>query len=174
MKPVILAISGAKNVGKTTLITNLIPLLKKNNLSVAVIKHDGHHFVPDIPNTDTFLIQQAGADGTAIFSDTDFMIVRKRRNKIKHFEEELLKAFPDVSLTLLEGFKNTNYPKIELLREGINTVPFSPMSSLLALVSNTNNLSEAYPDIPFFLFEDMDKICGFILSYYHMAAKPTT
>ena len=53
-KQLILAVSGIKNSGKTTLITALLPALKKRNLSTAVIKHDGHEFEADIPGTDTW------------------------------------------------------------------------------------------------------------------------
>lgn len=165
MKPVILAISGAKNVGKTTLITNLIPYLKKHSLTVYVIKHDGHDFIPDVPNTDTFYMQQAGADGTAIFSDSTVMIVKKRTDKIKDFETRIFQAFPNADMILLEGFKNTSYPKIEVLRKEINLKPLSAKSSLIALVSDTLSLHKEYC-VPLFTWNDTTNICKFVLSFY--------
>ena len=53
-KQFILAVSGVKNSGKTTLITKLLPGLKKRGLQVAVIKHDGHDFEADVPGTDSW------------------------------------------------------------------------------------------------------------------------
>ena len=41
-KPFLLAISGCKNSGKTTLITKLIPKFCEKGYKVATIKHDGH------------------------------------------------------------------------------------------------------------------------------------
>lgn len=76
-KPMLFAISGVKNSGKTTLITKLIPILTEKGLKVATIKHDGHEFAPDVPGTDTWAHLQAGALGTAIFSDTKFMVVKQ-------------------------------------------------------------------------------------------------
>ena len=67
-KQFILAVSGVKNSGKTTLITKLLPELKKRGLQVAVIKHDGHDFEADVPGTDSWKYAQAGADGTCVFS----------------------------------------------------------------------------------------------------------
>ena len=49
--PVIAAVSGIKNTGKTTLITRLIPCLTRRGLKTAVIKHDGHEFEADVPGT---------------------------------------------------------------------------------------------------------------------------
>ena len=59
--PFIFAISGYKNSGKTTLITKLIPELKQRGYRVAVIKHDGHDFEADVPGTDSYRHQKAGA-----------------------------------------------------------------------------------------------------------------
>lgn len=67
-KQFILAVSGVKNSGKTTLITKILPLLKAKGLNVAVIKHDGHDFEADVPETDSWKFAKAGADSTLIFS----------------------------------------------------------------------------------------------------------
>lgn len=64
----IFAISGVKNSGKTTLICRLLEIFKDKGLKVAVLKHDGHDFVPDVPGTDTYCQLQSGAYGTAVFS----------------------------------------------------------------------------------------------------------
>ena len=40
----IVAISGIKNSGKTTLICRLLEIFKEKGLRVAVLKHDGHDF----------------------------------------------------------------------------------------------------------------------------------
>ena len=59
---------GVKNSGKTTLICRLLEIFKDKGLKVAVLKHDGHDFVPDVPGTDTYCQLQSGAYGTAVFS----------------------------------------------------------------------------------------------------------
>ena len=60
-RPAVLAVSGAHNSGKTTLLEKLIPLLRARGLKVGVIKHDGHDFTPDVPGTDSFRLREAGA-----------------------------------------------------------------------------------------------------------------
>ena len=87
----ILAISGVKNSGKTTLITRILPELKRLGLNVAVIKHDGHDFQADIPGTDTWKMAEAGACGTLVFSEKKYMMVKYAPSpSIK----ELIREFP--------------------------------------------------------------------------------
>ena len=98
----IFAISGVKNSGKTTLICRLLEIFKDKGLKVAVLKHDGHDFVPDVPGTDTYCQLQSGAYGTAVFSAGKYMLV-KQQPQIS--EKELAEFFPEADLILLEGFK---------------------------------------------------------------------
>ena len=108
--PYIFAISGEKNSGKTTLIEAMLPIFKENGLRTAVIKHDGHSFEPDVPGTDTYRFLNSGACGTAVFDSAKFMLVKY----CSISEKELLAAFPDADLILIEGLKNSDYPKIFL------------------------------------------------------------
>lgn len=89
-KPVLIAVSGVKNSGKTTLIQKIIPKLKENGLKVATIKHDGHDFEADVEGTDTYKHKKAGAYGTAIFSKNKFMIIKEQKDTC---EEELISYF---------------------------------------------------------------------------------
>ena len=106
--PFIFAISGYKNSGKTTLITKLIPELKQRGYRVAVIKHDGHDFEADVPGTDSYRHQKAGAYGTAVFSSNRILITKECREPN---EIQLMRAFPEADIILIEGLKKSNYPK---------------------------------------------------------------
>ncbi len=106
--PYLFAISGYKHTGKTTLITKLIPILTGKGYKVAVIKHDGHDFEGDVPGTDTYKQFQAGAYGTAVFSEGK-VLIHKRAEGVD--ESMLVHAFPEADIILLEGFKNSDYPK---------------------------------------------------------------
>lgn len=110
--PFIFAVSGYKNSGKTTLICQLIPELKSRGYRVAVIKHDGHDFVGDVPGTDSFRHREAGACGCAVFSKQRILITREIERGDKEVDEQaLINAFPQADIILLEGLKNSSYPK---------------------------------------------------------------
>lgn len=154
-KQLILAISGVKNSGKTTLIENIIPILSSKGVKVATIKHDGHDFEPDVPNTDTYKHRQSGAYGVAIFSKNKYMLVKNEEVS----EVELINQFCDADIILLEGFKNSNYPKIEVIRKGNSTTPVCK-NNVLALVTDIDFKAE----IPSYDLLEYESISNFIIS----------
>lgn len=60
-KPILAFCAAASGIGKTTLITQLIPLLAAQGLRVSVIKHAHHSFDIDHPGKDSFVLREAGA-----------------------------------------------------------------------------------------------------------------
>lgn len=105
--PFIFSVRGLKNSGKTTLITSLIPELKSRGYQVAVIKHDGHDFESDVPGTDSYRHQEAGAYGTAVFSDHRILVTKQCQGTAV---EDLISAFPEADIILIEGLKHSSYP----------------------------------------------------------------
>ena len=142
-RPIFIAISGIKNSGKTTLIAGVLPLLSRCGLRVAVIKHDGHSFEPDVPGTDSYIARHAGAYGTAVFSGRLFQIVKEASTE----EQSLALAFPEADLVLLEGFKHSAYPKIELVRRGNSEKPVGLPETLLAVATDIEGFSGP-PGVP--------------------------
>lgn len=157
-KPVILAVSGVKNSGKTTLIERILPLLAKSGIHTAVIKHDGHSFTPDTPGTDSYRFFAAGACGSAVYDGEKFSL--SRRASVS--ERELSELFPEADLMLLEGFKESEYPKIELVRSGISSLPVCDPENCIALISDLDLKTELplfHPDA----VEDIVKFIGLFL-----------
>lgn len=163
----IVAISGVKNSGKTTLICRLLEIFKEKGLRVSVLKHDGHDFEPDVPGTDTYRQLQAGAYGTVVFSKGKYMLV-KQQPQIT--EKELLEFFPEADLILLEGFKYSNYPKIEIVRKGNSAESVCNPKRLMAIATNLDaEEREALSipeDVPLFELDNAKSIAEFILSDY--------
>ena len=151
----VLAISGVKNAGKTTLITALLPHLWQAGLSVAVIKHDGHTFQADPPDTDTGRFMTAGAVGAALFDSGKYKTIHCRRTD----EHDLLSRFPEADLILLEGFKHTAWPKLEVVRGGVSDGPVCQGTSLLGVVTD---LPLAL-SVPVFPLNDPAAVAAFLL-----------
>ncbi len=154
----IIAVSGVKNSGKTSLIVKLIPELVRRGLRVATIKHDGHRFEADRPGTDSFRHLEAGALGAAVFDGEKFQLVRRAPVD----ERFLLEQFPEVELILLEGFKDSPWPKIEILRSAVSQRPVCHPSSRLALVTDCE--LEA-PGCPVFALDDTEGLADFLLRF---------
>ena len=165
---VFFAVSGVKNSGKTTLITKLLPVLTGRGLKVATIKHDGHDFQTDVPGTDTFAHFQAGAYGTVVFSDRKFMVVKEQSEEARAEQmtpEQLASWFPEADLILLEGFKDSGYPKIELIRRANSSDCVCRGRNLRAVVTDLAPGSvKGLPEgVPVFGLEDVENIAEFIL-----------
>lgn len=134
MRQKIIAVSGVKNSGKTTLLTKLIPALGARGVACAVIKHDGHGFAADREGTDTCKLLAAGAMGAAIFDGEKFQAVKYA----KVTEEDLFGLYPEAELILLEGFKWTAYPKLEIVRRGVSDAPVCDPKTLLGLITDAD------------------------------------
>ena len=156
--PTVLAVSGVKNSGKTTLIEALLPRLTALGLKTAVVKHDGHSFTPDTPGTDTFRFFQAGACGTAIFDSEKYSLARA----VTMTEGQLVAMFPEADLVLLEGFKNSAYPKLELISE----TPVCDPETCLAYVST----GSVATDKPVFRPDELEAIAAFVAAFVRGAS----
>lgn len=154
-EPFILAVSGVKNSGKTTLITKLLPLLTKKGWKVAVIKHDGHEFDADVPGTDSYRHMEAGAYGTAVFSKSKYMVVKREPSVCA---EQLLECFPEADIILLEGFKHSEFPKLEIIRRG-NTHSLQPD----CLKGNNDSVKEST-----YSLKENEKLYKSVCAGYHL------
>lgn len=150
--PPVLVICGVKNSGKTTLTEKIVEKLSGKGRNIAVIKHDGHDFTCDVPGTDSARFYQAGAYGTAVFSDYR-LFIHKEKKKVR--EQELLEQFPEAELILIEGLKNSTWPKIEVVRKEISSVPVSNPKGRFLIVSDC---PEACFDETVLGFDEMDAI----------------
>lgn len=155
-KPLIAAVSGVKNSGKTTFLEKLISELTGRGYRVAVIKHDGHEFQADREGTDTCRMRQAGAYGTCIFSSGQWQVVKEQQDVRA---EALVELFPEADIILLEGMKDSVYPKFELVRAEISHESVCRPNTLLGLVTDTEL---KIPGVPVFGFHETEK-CAEIL-----------
>ena len=149
------AVSGVKNSGKTTLLEKLIAVLTARGFQVAVIKHDGHRFDPDVPGTDSWRHRRAGAYGTAIYDGEKYLLVKTARIS----PEELMDQFPEADLILLEGAKDSPWPKFEIVRGGNSDRPVCDPSTLIALVTD---LPLSLPGVPTLGLEDVDAMADLL------------
>lgn len=153
----VVSVCGVKNSGKTTLLTRLVKELTESGIKVAVIKHDGHDFICDAEGSDTDRLKKAGAYGTAIFSDYRIAV---HKTGTKEKEKELFGMFPEADLIFLEGLKDSDYPKIEVIRKGVSDRPVSNPNGRFLIVTDRNP-SEYGEEAAG--FEDMEQIIGKIL-----------
>lgn len=135
----ILGFAAASGTGKTTLLTQLIPLLNQQKLRVGLIKHSHHNFEIDKPGKDSFRLREAGANPVMLVSSHRRAIITEFAEPNEPCLLDQLSAFAqtEVDLILVEGFKSEAFPKIELHRVELNQALLYPHDgNIIAVASN--------------------------------------
>ncbi|NMP17269.1 bifunctional molybdopterin-guanine dinucleotide biosynthesis adaptor protein MobB/molybdopterin molybdotransferase MoeA [Thalassotalea sp. Y01] len=167
----VLGICAYSGTGKTTLLTALIPWLKKQGIRVAVIKHAHHNFDVDKPGKDSFLLRQAGAQQLLIASEVRYA----------HMYENLQTESPDlpsllaridcdsVDLILVEGFKHVAFDKIELYRQSVGAPLIYPNDDNVVAIASCQqsalDSNQLATNITQLSLDDIEQIGRFILSH---------
>lgn len=108
----IIGISGYSGSGKTTLIRKILPELKKQGLSVGILKHIHHKLNIDIKGKDTDHFYRAGAD--VVFAHDSRQGFARFRNDGKTFDDILAELPAELDLVIVEGHKDIDIPGIWL------------------------------------------------------------
>ena len=79
----ILGFAAASGTGKTTLLTQLLPLLNQAGLRVGLIKHSHHNFDIDHAGKDSFRLREAGATPVVLVSKYRRAIIEEFLNPLE-------------------------------------------------------------------------------------------
>ncbi|HUW36195.1 MAG TPA: molybdopterin-guanine dinucleotide biosynthesis protein B [Rhodocyclaceae bacterium] len=154
--------TGYSGAGKTTLIEQLIPRFVMKGMRVSLIKHAHHHFDIDKPGKDSFRHREAGASEVMLVSDQRWVLMHELREEPEPQLETQLERFSPCDLVLVEGYKFTGIPKIEVHRPA-NGKPllYREGNNIVALASDTR----LDLPLPWLDLNAPDAVVDFILNY---------
>ena len=113
----VVGFAGYSGSGKTHLVERLIPALKLRGLRVSVVKHAHHRFDIDHEGKDTFRHREAGAFEVVVASRNRLALMREFEQEAQLSVHHLIAELYDgVDWVLVEGFKESDLPKIEVWR----------------------------------------------------------
>jgi molybdopterin molybdotransferase len=127
-----LGVVGGRGAGKTTVIEQLIPALRRRGVTVAVIKHHAHFGIDDIEGTDTARYARAGAAQTLLAGPGG--VVRRDSSEHEATLDELLSMVGSADLILVEGYSQSVLPKILVMRTGVGSDKPAPADPIVAVV----------------------------------------
>ncbi len=110
----VVSIVGKQNVGKTTLIKELIPKLKESGYRVGTFKYNIRKLKIDHEHKDTYKYFHSGADTVAITSH-DQIAIMKRSEASPRIDGILENYFNDVNIVLVEGYRGEGVPRIRIV-----------------------------------------------------------
>ncbi len=166
----VLGFSAYSGTGKTTLLRQLIPLLKNRGLRVSVVKHAHHHFDLDSPGKDSYELRKAGADQTVICTTTRMALITEfaAPSQEPDLEQIIASLNHDAAdIILVEGYKDVYFPKLELHREVLGKpYLYTSDQSVIALACD----SAAPPDIqiPVLDINDVEGIAEFLYREFYL------
>lgn len=163
----VLGFAAFSGTGKTTLLTQLVPILKANGLHLGLIKHAHHNFDVEQPGKDSYVLRHAGAERVLIGSRRRWALMVETLDQDEPRLQDLLDQFPadDLDLILVEGFKHEYFPKIELHRASLGKPLLHPGDdSIIACASDTPH-SMAATTRPQLDINQPDEIARFILQW---------
>jgi molybdopterin-guanine dinucleotide biosynthesis protein B len=139
----LLGFVAASGTGKTTLLTQLIPLLKNHGLRIGLIKHSHHDFDIDHPNKDSFRLRAAGASPVMLVSQYRRAIITELTGRQEPNLNEQLTLFDqsELDLLLIEGFKSEPFPKVELHRHTLQQPLLYPNDPHIIAIATDTPLS---------------------------------
>ncbi len=135
----LLAIAAWSGTGKTTLLKQLIPLLKARGIRPGLIKHTHHPMDIDKPGKDSYELRKAGADQVLVASHHRWALMTETPHN-NRVDLTFLVTRMDASLldiVLIEGFKDEPVPKIVLWRSDCgHSLETLPDSGVIAIASD--------------------------------------
>lgn len=135
----ILGFAAFSGTGKTTLLTQTIPILKHHGVRTGLIKHSHHNFQIDQPGKDSFRLREAGASPVMLVSTHRRAIITEISPEQEPRLDDQLKLLDQsgLDLILVEGFKAEQFPKIELHRPSLNKPLLYPNDpNIIAIASD--------------------------------------
>ena len=165
----VIGFAGYSGSGKTTLVERLIPVLGLHGLRVSVVKHAHHKFDIDHPGKDTYRHREAGAFEVVVASDRRLALMREFEQpaqlSVHHLIAEL---YEGVDWVLVEGFKQSDLPKIEVWRapeagEPVRPARYLADAHVCAVATDAPASLPAPTALPVLDLNDVDAIAGWLI-----------
>jgi molybdopterin-guanine dinucleotide biosynthesis protein B len=163
----VLGFAAASGTGKTTLITQVLPLLKASGLRVGLVKHSHHNFDIDHAGKDSFRLREAGATPVVLVSTYRRAIIEEFYHQTEPELASQLALFSpaQVDLILVEGFRSEAFAKIELHRPSLGQALLYPNDRHIIALASDSAL-DTPPHLPLLNLNQPAEIAAFILQTF--------
>jgi molybdopterin-guanine dinucleotide biosynthesis adapter protein len=161
----VVGFSGYSGAGKTSLVEQLIPALRLRGLRVSVLKHAHHSFDIDHPGKDTWRHREAGAFEVVVASGRRLALMREFEREAELSVHQLIAELHDgVDWVLVEGFKHSDLPKIEIWRAAAGQPARYPDDDfIVALATDSPGLLPEPTLRPVLDLNDADALAGWLI-----------
>ena len=162
----ILGFAAYSGTGKTTLLKQLLPMLRAHGLRIGTVKHAHHTFEVDTPGKDSYELRKAGAEQLLIASRRRWALMVDHEERDEPDLQAMVRRLDQRSLDLIlvEGFKHEEFPKIELYRPALGRPAMYPQDPSVIAVASDAALP-APTHLPVLDLNDVPAIAHFVLQW---------
>lgn len=152
--PRLVSVVGKKNAGKTTLVVALVRELVRRGHRVMTIKHGAHAFEMDQKGRDTWRHMHEGGAERVVMETPGSRILIAHTETEAGPRELAMRFLGDAHFVVVEGFKKSDLPKIEVYRRSVHAAPlYDPAapeaSQYIALVTDAPDFRASIPVLRF-------------------------
>jgi molybdopterin-guanine dinucleotide biosynthesis protein B len=156
----VIGLAGWSGSGKTTLLGKAIPCLVARGLKVSTLKHAHHTFDVDQPGKDSHSHRMAGATEVLVGSAARWALVHELRGAEEPKLHELLARLSPVDLVIVEGYKASPLPKLEVHRSAVGKPLLHPGDNCIVAIASDVPLPKA--ELPVVALDDIEKIADIL------------
>lgn len=157
----IFGIAGWSGSGKTTLLVRLIPALLRRGIEVATIKHTHHN--PAMGDDESRALAAAGAREVLTGSSRRFALVHELGDAAEPDLATLVQRVAGVDLLLVEGFKFSSHPKLEVWAPHLGKPLLATNHPSVVAIATDGTLEGQ--SLPVFRRDNVEGLAEFIIAY---------
>jgi molybdopterin-guanine dinucleotide biosynthesis protein B len=158
----IFGFAGWSGSGKTTLLEKMIPRLVARGLRVSAIKHAHHDFDVDMPGKDSYRHRHAGCQQVLVSSANRWALMHELRGEDELTLEEALARLAPCDLVLIEGYKRSTLPKLEIHRSALGKPLLHPSDRHIVALATDSPAGAAGRPLPVFALDAYDMLATFV------------
>ncbi len=161
--------AGWSGSGKTTLIEQLIPRFRARGIRVSLIKHTHHAIDIDEPGKDSHRHRMAGCEEVLISASSRWALIRELRGAPEMSVDEAISMLSACDLVLVEGYKFSKIPKLEIFREALGKKSlYADDPNIIAIASDSKFPASSLPQ---FGLHEYDEVIDFIVNCVGLAQR---
>jgi molybdopterin-guanine dinucleotide biosynthesis adapter protein len=159
----VFGIAGHSGMGKTTLLEYILPELKARGLTVSLIKHSHKDLDIDHPGKDSYRLREAGCQELLLMGRSRWALMHEMRDQDEPPLSHMLSKLQACDLVLIEGFKQGNFPKLEVWRAEVGKAPlWLTLPGIEAIATDGNMHTSGKPALA---LSDIAGIADFICQH---------
>ena len=159
----ILGITGTSGSGKTTLVEQLIARFVRDGRRVAAVKHTHHGFDLDTPGKDSHRMRSAGSAEVVLVGGERLVLMREfAPAQEPELAVVLALLSPETDVVIVEGYKRSTFPKIEVFRPSLGRPPLWPeIGGVVAVATDATDGVQVPAGIAVLDLNDVDAVYRF-------------